>query len=106
MLMMFAMTTDSVGVIIPEIIRQFRLSMTAAGAFQYATMGGSALAGAFLGFLTDRLGPKRTIIIGLAAFGADAYLLKAAPSTAFLVVRPPITGIWIGRIRRGASARP
>src|SRR5947208_1903385 len=45
MFMMFAMTTDSVGVIIPEIIKQFGLSMTAAGAFHYATMGGIALAG-------------------------------------------------------------
>ena len=83
MFMMFAMTTDSVGVIIPEIIRQFRLSMTAAGAFQYATMGGIALAGFFLGFVADRLGRKRTIIIGLAAFAADAYLFTAAQSFAF-----------------------
>jgi len=42
MFMMFAMTTDSVGIIIPEIIKQFNLSMTAASAFQYATMGGIA----------------------------------------------------------------
>ena len=39
MFMMFAMTTDSVGIIIPEIIKTFGLSMTAAGTFQYATMG-------------------------------------------------------------------
>src|SRR5689334_24469902 len=77
MFMMFAMTTDSVGVIIPEIVRQFRLSMTAAGAFQYATMGGIALAGFFLGFLSDRLGRKMTIIVGLSAFAADAYLFAA-----------------------------
>ena len=29
MFMMFAMTTDSVGIIIPEIIKTFRLSLTA-----------------------------------------------------------------------------
>jgi fucose permease len=33
MFMMFAMTTDSVGLIIPEIIRTFQLSLTAAGTF-------------------------------------------------------------------------
>jgi len=33
MFMMFAMTTDSVGVIIPEVIKTFHLRMTAAGAF-------------------------------------------------------------------------
>ena len=43
MFMMFAMTTDSVGVIIPQIIKSFDLGMTAAGSFHYATMGGIAL---------------------------------------------------------------
>ncbi|HZY09314.1 MAG TPA: hypothetical protein VFE69_16260, partial [Ilumatobacteraceae bacterium] len=43
MFAMFAMTTDSVGVIIPEVIRTFHLSLTAGGSFQYATMGGIAL---------------------------------------------------------------
>jgi len=41
MFAMFAMTTDSVGLIIPEVIRTLRLSLTAAGTFQYATMAGS-----------------------------------------------------------------
>src|SRR5260370_6185621 len=61
MFMMFAMTTDSVGVIIPEIIKQFGLSMTAAGAFHYATMGGIALAGVFLRDLPHKPGPQATI---------------------------------------------
>ena len=42
MFAMFAMTTDSVGVIIPEVIRTYQLSLTAAGTFQYATMTGIA----------------------------------------------------------------
>ena len=49
MFAMFAMTTDSVGIIIPEVIRTFQLSLTAAGTFQYATMTGIALAGLMLG---------------------------------------------------------
>ena len=49
MFAMFAMTTDSVGIIIPEIVKSFRLSLTAAGSFQYATMAGIALSGFFLG---------------------------------------------------------
>src|SRR5881409_2838549 len=76
MFAMFAMTTDSVGIIIPEIIKTFGLSMTAAGTFQYATMGGIALAGFFLGSLADKLGRKPTIIIGLIAL-AIVYLLFA-----------------------------
>ena len=49
MFMVFAMTTDSVGIIIPEIIKTFHLSLTAAGTFQYASMAGIAVAGFFLG---------------------------------------------------------
>ena len=51
MFMMFAMTTDSVGVIIPEIIKEFHLNMTVAGAFHYASMSGIAFAGFALGRL-------------------------------------------------------
>src|SRR5512135_3124935 len=83
MFMMFAMTTDSVGVIIPEIIKQFRLSLTAASAFQYATMGGIAVAGFCLGFMADRFGRKRTIILGLGLFTVDAYVFAVSHSFAF-----------------------
>lgn len=104
MFMMFAMTTDSVGVIIPEIIKQFGLSMTAAGAFQYATMGGIAFAGFFLGFLADRLGRKTTIVIGLGLFAADAYLFAVGDSFAFFVVLLAISGLAIGIFKTGALA--
>jgi FHS family L-fucose permease-like MFS transporter len=104
MFMMFAMTTDSVGVIIPEIIRQFKLSMTVASAFQYATMGGIAMAGFFLGYLADRLGRKTTIIIGLAVFAADAYLFAFGHTFAFFLVLLIISGLAIGVFKTGALA--
>jgi fucose permease len=59
MFMMFAMTTDSVGVIIPEVIKEFHLSMTVGGAFHYAAMSGIAFAGFFLGYLADKIGKKK-----------------------------------------------
>src|SRR6266700_6154922 len=80
MFMMFAMTTDSVGIIIPEIIKTFRLSLTAAGTFQYATMAGIALAGFFLGHLADRYGRKATILTGLTLVAAASYLFLAGNS--------------------------
>jgi FHS family L-fucose permease-like MFS transporter len=49
MFMMFAMTTDAVGVIIPEVMKQFKLSMTAAGMMHYTPMVAIAFGGAFLG---------------------------------------------------------
>ena len=53
---MFAMTTDSAGIIIPEAIRTFRFSLTAPG----IAMGGIAI-GALL--LRQFVGRRRTIIV-------------------------------------------
>src|SRR3954471_20117809 len=77
MFAMFAMTTDSVGTVIPEVIREFRLGLTAGGAFQYATMSGIGLAAIALGFLADRIGRKTTILIGLCMFGLASALFAA-----------------------------
>ncbi len=68
MFMMFAMTTDAVGEIIKEVMKQFNLSMTSAGLLHYGPMTAIALGGIFLGFLSDKIGRKKTIIIGLALF--------------------------------------
>jgi fucose permease len=64
MFMMFAMTTDSVGVIIPEVIKEFHLSMTVGGAFHYAAMSGIAFAGFFLGYIADKIGRKKEHHLG------------------------------------------
>jgi fucose permease len=104
MFMMFAMTTDSVGLIIPEIIKTFGLSMTAAGIFQYATMAGIALGGFLLGSLADRLGRKPTIMTGLTAFGLASFLFAAGNSLAYFSVLLAISGIAIGVFKTGALA--
>src|SRR6266699_1472968 len=104
MFMMFAMTTDSVGIIIPEIIKTFGLSMTAAGTFQYATMAGIALAGFFLGSLADRLGRKPTIVIGLTFFGIASFLFAAGNSFAYFSGLLAVSGIAIGVFKTGALA--
>ena len=71
----FAMTTDAVGSVIPRLSRNTALSMTAAGAFQYATMAGIAAGRLLLGFLADRIGRKLTIILGLALYGTASLLV-------------------------------
>jgi len=68
MFLMFAMTTDAVGVIIPEIMKTFDLSMTKAGLIHYMPMVAIAIAGLGLGFLADRLGRKAAITLGLSLF--------------------------------------
>src|SRR5215467_3525678 len=96
MFAMFAMTTDSVGIIIPEIVRTFHLSLTAAGSFQYATMAGIALAGFLLGHLADRYGRKTTIIAGLTLFATASFLFLAGTSFAYFCVLMAFSGAAIG----------
>jgi fucose permease len=104
MFMMFAMTTDSVGVIIPEVIRTFHLSMTAGGAFHYASMSAIAIAAISLGFLADKLGRKRTIILGLVLFALNSYLFAVANSYALFVLLLIVSGASIGIFKTGALA--
>ena len=104
MFAMFAMTTDSVGLIIPEIIKAFQLSLTAAGTFQYATMTGIALAGLLLGQLADRFGRRRTIIAGLTLFAAACFLLAGGSSFLFFAVMLGLSGLAIGVFKTGALA--
>ena len=104
MFAMFAMTTDSVGIIIPEVIKTFQLTLTAAGTFQYATMAGIALAALFLGQLADRLGRRQTIIVGLTLFAAACFLFVAGDTFVFFAVLMGLSGIAIGVFKTGALA--
>ena len=104
MFAMFAMTTDSVGLIIPEVIRTFQLSLTAAGTFQYATMTGIALAGLLLGQLADRFGRRPTIVAGLTLFAAACFLLAAGDAFLFFAVLMGLSGLAIGVFKTGALA--
>ena len=104
MFMMFAMTTDSVGVIIPQIVKEFGLSLTAAGAFHYATMIAIAAAAILLGFLADRIGRKQTIILGLSLFALNSYLFIAGNSFAYFLCLLIVSGASIGIFKTGALA--
>jgi FHS family L-fucose permease-like MFS transporter len=104
MFLMFAMTTDSVGLIIPRIIEEFKLSMTAAGAFHYANMIAIALAGIFLGYLADKLGRKKTIILGLILFALNSYLFIVGNNFMFFIMLLVISGAAIGIFKTGALA--
>jgi len=104
MFMMFAMTTDSVGKIIPEVIKEFHLRNTAAGAFHYAPMTAIALAGIFLGYLADKLGRKKTIVLGLVLFALNSYLFAVGKTFPFFLMLLVISGASIGIFKTGALA--
>lgn len=100
----FAMTTDSVGTVIPEVIREYRLGMTAAGSFHYASMSGIGIAAILLGFLADRIGRKGTILLGLTLFCATSALFAAGNSFGMFVVLLFVSGLGIGIFKSGALA--
>lgn len=100
----FAMTTDAVGSVIPKIIEEFALSMTAAGAFQYATMAGIAAGALLLGFLADRAGRKATIILGLSLYGASCLLFAVSHGFGAFVMLLAIGGLGISVFKTGALA--
>jgi fucose permease len=104
MFMMFAMTTDAVGVIIPEVMKQFQLSMTAAGLMHYTPMIAIALAGVLLGFLADKFGRKFTIIAGLALYALNSYLFIVANTFGLILGLMAIGGLAIGVFKTGALA--
>ncbi|MEQ6332263.1 MFS transporter [Sphingobium sp. MK2] len=104
MFLMFAMTSESVGVIIPSVIRQFGLGMTAGGAFHYATMSGIALGGVLLGSLADRFGRKPTILVGLALFGLSASLFAWVSSFGLFLVLLFVGGLAVGIFKTAALA--
>lgn len=102
MFFMFAMTTDAVGSIIPSLIDEFGLSLSAAGAFHYVPMVAIALGGLALGFLADRFGRKVTIILGLVLYGVGSVLFIVGNSFGFFVILLGVSGIGVSVFKVGA----
>jgi fucose permease len=100
----FAMTTDAVGSVIPAVIAEFSLSMTAASAFQYATMAGIAAGALLLGFLADRVGRKRTVIVGLVLYGSASLVFAVSDRFGAFVMLLALSGLGISVFKIGALA--
>ncbi len=104
MFFMFAMTSDAVGVIIPELIKTFNLTLTQASAFHYMPMIVIALSGLFLGFLADKIGRKSTIILGLVLFSIVSILFSMGDSFLYFIVLLSLVGAAVGLFKTGALA--
>lgn len=104
MFLMFAMTSDAVGSVIPKVIDEFRLDMKAASAFQYAPMGAMAAGALLLGFLADRLGRKRTVVLGLALYGGSSALFALGHSFGQFVALLALAGLGVSIFKTGALA--
>lgn len=104
MFFMFAMTSDAVGVIIPELIATFNLSMTQASAFHYMPMIFIGLSGLFLGYLADKLGRKKTILAGLSCFSFASFMFAFGNEFYYFLMLLALIGIAIGVFKTGALA--
>ncbi|MFO1367821.1 MAG: MFS transporter [Marinagarivorans sp.] len=104
MFMMFAMTTDAVGVIIPKIISEFNLSLTQASAFHYVSMAAIAISGIAFGSLADRIGRKSAIIVGLFIFTIGCFAFSFSEDYAVFVALLALCGAAIGIFKTAALA--
>jgi fucose permease len=104
MFTMFAMTTDAVGSIIPTLLKEFDLSNTAASAFHYVPMGAIAVGAIALGFLADKIGRKRTIVIGLILYCLSSVLFAFGSAFSYFVALLGAAGIGISVFKTGALA--
>ncbi len=104
MFFMFAMTTDAVGEIIKIAKLDLGLSNTQASAFHWATMVAIALSGIGLGFLADRFGRKRTIILGLGVYGLASALFVTGNAFELYLTLLFVSGIAIGVFKTAALA--
>jgi fucose permease len=104
MFFVFAMTSDAVGVIIPELISTYNLSLTQASAFHYVPMIFIAFSGLFLGYLADKWGRKVTIITGLLIFSVACFLFSIGNSFFYFLSLLALVGIAVGLFKTGALA--
>jgi MFS transporter, FHS family, L-fucose permease len=104
MFFMFAMTTDAVGEIIKIAKLELNLTNTQASAFHWATMVAIAISGFFLGFLADRFGRKRTIILGLSIYGLASVTFMAGTGFYLYMSLLFISGLAIGIFKTAALA--
>ena len=104
MFFVFAMTSDAVGVIIPELISTYGLNLTQASAFHYIPMIFIAISGLFLGYLADKWGRKNTIVIGLSLFSLACFLFSAGNSFVYFLSLLALIGVAVGLFKTGALA--
>lgn len=104
MFFVFAMTSDAVGVIIPELIEDYGLSMTQASAFHYVPMFFIGLSGLFLGYFADKYGRKATIFSGLCLFAIASFSFAVSEQFAVFVLLLAFIGMGVGVFKTGALA--
>ncbi|HEY6456362.1 MAG TPA: MFS transporter [Steroidobacteraceae bacterium] len=80
----------------PYLQSQYSLDRTALGAVFAAGSAGAMLGGLLFGFIGDRLGRRRAIVVAVGLFGVFTLLLAAADRTSELVLARFVGGVALG----------
>ena len=95
---LFGANLTVVGAVLPEMIRSFDWSYTAAAVVLAAAAVGYFAATFASGFVVRRLGPRATVVTGLGLMAAALALFGAAPSVLLNVLLHALIGIGSGAV--------
>lgn len=90
----FGMITNVLGVIIPEVIKQYQLSMFAAGFLAFSFFLAYGVASIPTGLLMDRFGAKPLVLLGVGLMGLGC--LVVARATTYPLMLAMIFGVGVG----------
>jgi MFS transporter, FHS family, L-fucose permease len=92
---LFGMVTNVIGVVIPEVIAEYRLNLVAAGLLAFAFFLAYGLCSIPAGLLVDRLGSKPLVLAGLLLMALGCLGVTFAPSYLFLLAMVFAIGIGV-----------
>ena len=95
---LFGANLTVVGAVLPEMIRSFDWSYTAAAVVLAAAAVGYFAATFASGFVVRRLGPRATVVTGLGLMAAALALFGAAPSVLLNVLLHALIGVGSGAV--------
>jgi FHS family L-fucose permease-like MFS transporter len=91
----FGMITNVLGVIIPEVIRQYNLSLFLAGLLPFAFFLAYFLCSIPTGLLMDRFGAKALVLLGVALMGLGSMVVSQAQNYPLILAMIFAVGVGV-----------
>jgi AAHS family 4-hydroxybenzoate transporter-like MFS transporter len=87
---------SAIGFVVPELAKGWHIAPAKFASIFSAGIIGLLIGAPLIGYLGDRLGRKRAVLIGLCAYGAFTLMTMAASSLGQLMVLRFLTGVGLG----------
>jgi FHS family L-fucose permease-like MFS transporter len=91
----FGMITNVLGVVIPEVIKEYNLSLFAAGILAFAFFLAYGLCSIPTGLLMDRLGPRPLVLVGVLLMGLGCLVVAWARNYPLMVAMIFAVGVGV-----------